>query len=118
MINSIRLDGELLPFPKGMDFSYEVVENVYKTEAGTDQTGITRPEKLTLSLTFDLTSAWVQRMRSLALRQSLDAVIDEAGQEKERRVRIRNFKAGLVEDSRRTEGTAGLWNVSFDLIEY
>ncbi len=118
MINSITLDGELLPFPKSMDMDYDVVENVYKTEAGTDQVGMTRSEKLTVSLSFDLSSSWVRKMRELSLRQELNAVIDEAGVEKERRVRIRNFKASLVEDSRRTEGTAGLWSVSFDLIEY
>lgn len=118
MINDITLNGEKIPFPQKLSESYEVIENVYETEAGTDNVVVTRAEKLTLSLSFQLSSAWAQRMRVLAKTQNITAVIDEAGESKTRTMRIRNYKSDLVENSRLTPGTAGLWNVSFDLIEY
>ncbi len=118
MINDITLNGQKIPFPRKLSENYEVIEKVYRTEAGTDQTQVTRVEKLTLGLTFQLSSAWAQKMRVLAKTQNLTAVIDEAGEIKTRTMRIRNYKSDLVDDSRNTPGTSGLWEVSFDLIEY
>jgi hypothetical protein len=118
MINDITLDGERIPFPDKITENYEVIENVYQTEAGTDQIAVTRAEKLTLGLSFSLSSAWAQKMRVLAKKNSLTAVIDEAGETKTRTMRIRDYKSDMVENSRYTPGTSGLWNVSFSLIEF
>lgn len=118
MINDITLNGEKIPFPQKISEKYETIENVYQTEAGTDSVVVTRVEKLTLTLSFQLSSAWAQKMRVLAKTQNLTAVIDEAGEVKTRTMRIRNYKSDLVENSRLTSGTSGLWDVSFDLIEY
>ena len=118
MINDITLNGQKIPFPQKLSENYDVVENVYQTEAGTDSVTVTRAEKLTLGLTFQLSSEWAQKMRVLAKTQNLTAVIDEAGEIKTRTMRIRNYKSDLVENSRLTPGTSGLWEVSFDLIEY
>ena len=118
MINNIILDNEQIPFPEKQSYSYEVIENVYHTEAGTDQVSITRTEKLTASFAFNLSSDWEQKLRVIAKRQSITAVLDEAGEIKTRTVRIRNYKSEMVENSRYTPGTAGLWSVTFDMIEY
>lgn len=118
MINDITLNGEKIPFPQKLSEKYDVIENVYQTEAGTDSVDVTRVEKLTLTLSFQLSSAWAQKMRVLSKTQNITAVIDEAGEVKTRTMRIRNYQSDLAENSRLTPGTAGLWDVSFDLIEY
>lgn len=118
MINKITLDGVEIPFSDKQDYVYDVIENVYQTESGKDQVSITRDEKLTLSLELKLSAEWEQRMRTIAKRHNIIAVLDEAGVETTRTVRIRSYKASLVQDSRYTPGTAGLWTVTFDLIEY
>ena len=118
MISRIVLDNEQIPFTDKQSYNYDVIENVYQTEAGTDQVSITRDEKLTLSLELQLSSEWEQKMRTIAKRHSITAVLDEAGKTETRTVRMRNYKASFVENSRFTPGTAGLWTVTFDLIEY
>lgn len=99
----------------------EVVENVNTTEAGTDVTDILRVDKLTVNASFDVSSTWLGTFKGWANSTSkltvkiYDSVTDAYIT---RYMRIRNFSYNLVQYSDRTNGTIGLWTVTFDLIEF
>lgn len=99
----------------------EVVENVNTTEAGTDVTDILRVDKLTVNASFDVSSTWLGTFKGWANSTSkltvkiYDSVTDAYVT---RYMRIRNFSYNLVQYSDRTNGTIGLWTVTFDLIEF
>lgn len=117
----VTINSTAIPVPISWNETAEVVENVNTTEAGTDVVDILRTDKLTVNASFNVSSAWLATFKGWANSTSAltvkiyDAVTDAYIT---RYMRIRNFTNNLVENSDRTSGTIGLWNVTFDLIEF
>ena len=117
----VQINSTNIPVPTSWNETAEVVENVNTTEAGTDVVDVLRVDKLTVSAAFDVSSTWLGTFKGWANSTSAltvkiyDAVTDAYVT---RYMRIRNFSANLVENSDNTSGTIGLWNISFDLIEF
>jgi hypothetical protein len=117
----VTINSTSIPVPIEWSENSEVVENVNTTEAGTDVTDVLRVDKLTVTASFDVSSAWLATFKGWAKSTSpLTVNIYDASQSAyvTRSMRIRNFVSALVQHSDNTSGTIGLWNVSFDLIEF
>ena len=117
MINFL-INGSEFPFPTKFNIQKETVEQVNQTEAGTDQVIVARSGKLTASVEFQLSSRKYRALKSYSDEPSISVVLPEAGIQTVRTMRIRNFNAELVEDSRKTLNTEGLWRVSCEFIEF
>jgi len=117
----IKINNTPIPVPIEWSENSLVVENANTTEAGTDVIDVLRVDKLTVTASFDVSSAWLSTFKGWANSTSALSVkiydpVTEAYVE--RSMRIRNFINNLVKDSDKTSGTIGLWNVTFDLIEF
>lgn len=106
------------PFPTKFSIEKETIEQVNQTEAGTDQTIVARSGKLIASAEFQLTSTKYQELKGYSNEPSVFVLLPEAGINMIRTMRIRNFNAEFVENSRRTLNTQGLWRVSCKFIEF
>lgn len=117
----IKINNTSIPVPIEWSENSEVVENANTTEAGTDVIDVLRVDKLTVTASFNVSSAWLATFKGWANSTSAlsvkiyDPVTDAYV---ERSMRIRNFVSNLVQYSDNTSGTVGLWNISFDLIEF
>lgn len=116
----IYFDGRQLFDPESWDESYDVVENTYQTEAGTDQVDLVRTGKLSVSAQFNCSDKWVSIFREYSDANSIELRSYDAKERGyvTRTVRMRNFKPGLRSDSRKTKRTNGLYEVTFDLEEF
>lgn len=117
----VKINNTPIPVPIAWSETSAVVENVNTTEAGTDVTDVLRVDKLTVTASFDVSSAWLATFKGWANSTSAlsvkiyDPVTDAYV---ERSMRIRNFVSNLVQYSDNTSGTIGLYNLTFDLIEF
>lgn len=117
----VQINNTILPVAKNWDEFPEVVENVNTTEAGTDVVDVLRVDKLTVNASFDVSSNWLGIFKAWSNSTSpltvkiYDAVTDGYVT---RYMRIRNFMPHRVENSDNTSGTIGLYNLTFDLIEF
>ena len=117
----IKINNTEIPVPIEWSENSIVVENALTTEAGTDVIDVLRVDKLTVTASFDVSSAWLSTFKGWANSTSAltvkiyDPVTDAYA---ERSMRMRNFIYNLVKDSDNTSGTCGLWNLTFDLIEF
>lgn len=116
-----KINNTPIPVPIEWSENSSVVENAMTTEAGTDVVDVLRVDKLTVTASFDVSSAWLATFKGWANSTSALAVkiydpVTDAYVE--RSMRIRNFISNLVQNSDNTSGTIGLWNVTFDLIEF
>lgn len=117
----VQINSTNLPVPITWEETANVVENSNTTEAGTDIVDIMRVDKLTVTASFDVSSAWLTTFKGWANSTSkltvkiYDSVTDGYVT---RYMRIRNFVSSLVQNSDKNNGTKGLWNVTFDLIEF
>ena len=116
----IRFDGESLFTPSSWEEESEVVESVNETEAGTDQVIVTRYDKLSVSASFQCSSAWAGKLKAYSKRDSVTVSLYdiETHAYKNRSMRLRSFKAAPVENSEGNRGTDGPWTVSFKLEEF
>lgn len=117
----IQINSTNLPVPISWNETSEVVEVANTTEAGTDIVDIARVDKLTVSASFDVSSDWLGTFKGWAnsTAQLTVKIYDPVASAYETRyMRIRNFMSSLVRYSDKNSGTVGLWNVSFDLIEF
>ena len=117
----VQINSTNLPVPITWEETANVVENSSTTEAGTDIVDIMRVDKLTVTASFDVSSTWLATFKGWANSTSkltvkiYDSVTDGYVT---RYMRIRNFVSNLVKNSDKNSGTKGLWNVTFDLIEF
>ena len=115
IINGVEL------FPSnGWEQSHNTVENVYQTEAGTDQVSVIRSDKLTVTAQFRCRSDWKAVFTGFSKMNSLEVKIydEELDDYKMRTMRMRNYKATLIEYSEKVKDTKGVWDVSFSLEEF
>ena len=117
IINSITLPGE----PIQWDENPQVIENAQTTEAGTDITDIMRVDKLTVTASYQVSSAWLANFDSWSKSTTkLTVKIFDASTSAyiTRYMRMRNYMKSRVQNSKNVSGTYGLWTVTFDLIEF
>lgn len=112
----LKLNGVQLPNPQKWKESHDVVENSKETEAGTTATIITRYDKLSVSVSYQCSSAFANQLYALSIKDTLTMQLK--GDTKESRtVMIRDFEKSLESGSERTARTDGLWNISFTIEE-
>lgn len=116
----IKIEGYQLPAPVQWDVSYATVETVNETEAGTDQVVLIRNNKISVMAGFQLSSYMMSMFKSWKnLRTvTLNMYDPDSNAMKDYTVRIREFNASLVPQSDKKAGTAGLWNVTFTIIQF
>ena len=117
----VKINNTPIPVPIEWSENSSVVENAMTTEAGTDVVDVLRVDKLTVTASFDVSSSWLATFKGWANSTSALAVkiydpVTDAYVE--RSMRIRNFGSNLVPNSDNTSGTIGLYNLTFDLIEF
>ncbi|MBO4541698.1 MAG: hypothetical protein J5725_00800 [Bacteroidales bacterium] len=116
----IKINTTAIPFGGSMSESYQDIETVNTSEAGTDIVQTERIGKLTLSISIQTFSDWLPTLEGWYLDNSYKTVaIYDFGTAayKERQMRMRNYKKKLIEHSEKLKKTTGAWEVSFDLIE-
>lgn len=117
----VQINNTDLPVAISWNETAEVVENANTTEAGTDIVDILRVDKLTVNASYDVSSTWLATFKGWANDTSkltvkiYDSITNGYVT---RYMRIRNFTYNLVQHSDKNNGTIGLWNVTFDLIEF
>lgn len=117
----VQINNTDLPVAISWNETAEVVENANTTEAGTDIVDILRVDKLTVNASYDVSSTWLATFKGWANDTSkltvkiYDSITNGYVT---RYMRIRNFSYNLVQHSDKNNGTIGLWNVTFDLIEF
>lgn len=112
-------DTEVMQWNKWEE-SYDVVENTYTTEAGTDQVEVTRYDKLSVSCQYKCHSDWVATFKAFSKQDSIQVKMYDVGLKDyiTRTMRLRDFKAVPVEFSEVLEDTNGVWDVTFKLKEF
>ena len=116
----IKFNGEEIIEPQSWSEDSEVIETVNQTEAGTDQIVVLRYDKLSISCSFQCSHRWAKKFKEYSLLDGIDVSLYDilTGDYVTRQMRIRDFKATLVDNSWRTPGTNGLWIISFNLLEF
>lgn len=117
----VKINNTPIPVPIEWSENSAVVENAMTTEAGTDVIDVLRVDKLTVTASFDVSSAWLATFKGWANSTSaltVDIYDPITNAYKQRSMRIRNFVSNLVQNSDNTSGTIGLYNLTFDLIEF
>lgn len=108
----ITIDGNLLPETSSFDVNPEMVEKVMQTEAGTTASIIVRASKRKFSVAWEGAD---DTLRDLCETFCSSATVTLAYGGYIFTVRARHLKENLVRYSNRYKGSAGLWNLSFDM---
>ncbi len=116
----IKFNGEEIIEPQSWSEDSAVIETVNVTEAGTDQIAVTRYDKLSISCSFQCSHRWAKKLKEYSKLDEIDVNFYDIlmGDYTTRHMRIRDFKADIVDGSWKTPGTNGLWIVSFSLLEF
>lgn len=116
----LKIGDVTLIFPTKWDEDYEVIEKVNVSEAGTDIVQVSRAEKLTLSLEYNITGDVLpvfEAYRADPTQVYTVSIWDAtANGYITKQMRFRNFKKSLVRKSQEL-AVPGVWSISFDLIE-
>lgn len=112
--NYMTLNGVLLPNPKdGITISYQNIERTAQSEAGTDLAVVTRLQKRTFSWTAYVTSAWLDKYKSICALSQCNFVFNS----ETIAVRTRINGATMSPNSEYSDRTDGLWSIGIQLIE-
>lgn len=116
----IKIDGTAIPWPKKWEESPENVENENTTEGGKDVVDKVRVDKLSIKVTIGCTADWAKFFKQKSLLDSVTVkrfdIITEAYEE--RTMRIKKYKNELENGSHKVGVTNGIWEVSFELVEF
>lgn len=94
--------------------AYEHIENVQKSEAGTDLTVVSRINKRTVTAVYSVDSRGLALLET-ASGYSSSRSLEFCGQTFNARCRLQSKT--LVEGSERVDNTEGLWEVSLSFVE-
>lgn len=111
--NYLTVNNTAIPNPVSFDYSFEPIENLMTSESGKDLVVAVRLNKRTFRGTWHLSSFWLPKFEAYASLQSVTLVYQGTTYY----CRARGFAPKLVENSERTSGTNGLWEVSMEFIE-
>lgn len=116
----ILFDNTEIIWPTKWDESFETLETVNETEAGTDVVDVRRQGKLTITATFKASSVWAKTFQGFSNSNSIEVQIYDADTEgyKTHTMRMRKFKKTLTKGSQYVRYGNGVYTVSFELIEF
>lgn len=116
----VTFDGTEIMQWTSWEESYNVIENLYETESGTDQVDVVRYGKLSVDCSYRCHSDWMHTFIGFSKRDQITVgMYDvETMDMISRTMRIRNFKYSPIEFSEKVEDTNGVWDVSFTLEEF
>ena len=106
-----KINNTALPIPAGWSEKYDTIENVNMSEAGTDLCSLVRANKLTVSITSNVTEAQKDDLLAYSANATVTVTIGSAS----KTMRMRNFTANRVRYSEKN--TTELWECSYDLME-
>lgn len=106
-----RINNTVLPIPAAWSESYETIENVNQSEAGTDLTSLIRANKLSVSISSNLTETQKAALLEYATEPTVTVTIGAAS----KTMRLRNVTASRVRWSEKN--LEELWEVTYDLME-
>lgn len=116
----IRINSISMPFLSTIDESYETIETVNQSEAGTDIVQVNRNKKLTVTFGGTVTGDWAKRFDSLTESPQAYSVqmydLNTRGY-KTRQMRIRDYTKSLVPGSQDLKSVEGVWRLSIKLVE-
>lgn len=117
-VQYLNIDGVDLPLPISYDMELNDVEadTSGETEAGTTQRDVVRSGVVNISVSFQVSAKWLQKLSVFRRRPRMDVKYfdTELLKVKETQMYMEGFKSSLKKD---TSGK-GLWTVSFDLKEF
>lgn len=109
----IKVDGVQYPNPITTKISFENNEQVNKSEAGTELVSAVRLQKFSVSMKFQFSSYWRDRLREDA--KKLQVSFDFGGYVYQGRLRIKS--EDLEKYSENVGVTDGFWNISATFTE-
>ena len=114
-----KFDNTAIDFPLTWQETVNTVEDVQRTEAGTDVIILTRTDKLSVSVTARVSSSKIIFFDEYSKKKSFTlARYDMARNMYETRtVRMRNYTRSLLRHSEGLEVTKGVWDISYTLEE-
>ena len=114
----LNIDGVEMPLPASYDLSLSDVEadSSCETEAGTTQRDIVRSCVVKISVSFQVSPAWLKKLSLMRAKPKLTVAFFNTYTmiRETREMYIDGFKTSLAHDTSKK----GLWKVSFDLNEY
>lgn len=127
--NFISINNTTLICPKSFSMKYEDIENVNKSEAGTDIVSVTRLNKINCSIGYVCSHTLRNTLRTYATSNTVTLKLEN--ESTGHTCRVRNYSEKLVEGTQvemagliintagtYTDGTTnGVWDISFDMIE-
>lgn len=117
-VQYLNFNGEDLPLPVSYDVEYNDVEadTSGDTEAGTRQRDVLRSGVVSISVSFQVSSAWLKKLSAYQKQSRITVLYFDTTDldVKETQMYIEGFKSSLVKDT----SYKGLWKVSFTLEEF
>ena len=117
----VIINGTTITIPaQSWSVSYDTVENTNTTEDGYDDIEVVRVGKVKISASYKCMATWAGTFKNMQNTQSFKVKYYDtyASGYVEKTVRMRNFKETLVKKSERLSVTNGIYNISFDLLEF
>lgn len=111
--NYLQINNVKIPNPQKFDISFSTIEKVKTSEAGSDVVIPTRYNKRTISMSFQVTSSWKDKLLvyttrpTITLKYKNESIVG----------RLRAEKSPLKEGSEFIDGTDGLWTLSLKFFE-
>ena len=114
-----KFDNTAIDFPLTWTETVNTIEDVQRTEAGTDIIILTRTNKLSVSVTAKVSSTKLAFYDTYSKKKSftLSRYDANAGAYDTRTVRMRNYSRSLVRHSEDLSVSYGVWNISYTLEE-
>ncbi len=115
-----KINNVILFAPKKWNISEEVIETEFTTEAGTDQTIVSRYGKVMISAEYQCSSFWLKKFKTWSQTNTLTVKYYDPSVPgyAEKSMRLRNFNYSLIEGSDTVSTSMGLYKVTFDLKEF
>ena len=116
----IRINNISMPFLSTLAESYEHIETVNQSEAGTDIVQVNRNKKLTVTFGGTVTSDVAKRFDSLTespLAYTVQMYDLNTNGYKTRQMRIRDYTKSLVPGSQDLKAVNGVWRLSIKFLE-
>ena len=116
----IKFNDTEIIFPLTWEEEHTDITSTQVTEDGKDHVCYIRKDKLLISASWKCTDQWVSTIRSFANNGSFNLNMYNTGtkQYETRRVRIHDFKCGLVKDTWNLLASTGIWEVSCKIEEF
>lgn len=110
----LTIDSNLLPETSSFEVNPQLIEKVFQTEAGTTKGLFIRASKKTFTAGWESANDTHKNLcETFCASPTVSLTFDGATYT----CRARNLKESLVQYSNRYTGSAGLWDISFDLEE-